>query len=613
MSCVSALRGRRSEELKVQTHSVHIPVMGTGFTIDTPLKVARYGISSVMSVDDNLMEKMRRYYSELYGESFTPIAKNEEDSRARRITAYLNFIHRAVSKQLEEIKAAPFEAGSEITKYFELLSEKSALKQKYNAMLKMESGDEKTLAQKQLRGSVVAGSIDINILTKLDRENFKAGEKMPREFSDALAALRGFASSDLSAAVVFSAGLNPYLYSYAENFKDFYPDEEGRTKKRIIIKVSDFRSAFIQGKIFSKKGIWVSEFRIESGINCGGHAFPTAGNLLGPILQEFKDKKESFTDELFSFYREALLSKKGIQCFGKPATRITVQGGVGTSQEDEFLIREYQLDGTGWGTPFLLVPEATSVDAETLSKLTRTNNDTLYLSNSSPLGVPIYSLRNSASEEARRERIKSGRPGSPCFNKYMAFNTEFSVEPICTASFQYQAKKIQQLKEKNLSTQEYAKEYSQIVEKACICYELGDGVLLKYGAKHEGVKAVPAVCPGPNLIYFYKICSLKEMMGHIYGKINILNPNRPRPHLFINELNLYINYFKGLIMNASTALTEKQAQYFSEFRKNLNDGIAYYKKLESHFLEETKQSRDKFLADLEVAMAEIKALAWAVV
>jgi len=35
--------------MRYQPHSFHIPVMGTGFTIDTPLKVARYGISSVIS------------------------------------------------------------------------------------------------------------------------------------------------------------------------------------------------------------------------------------------------------------------------------------------------------------------------------------------------------------------------------------------------------------------------------------------------------------------------------------------------------------------------------------------------------------------------------------
>ena len=596
----------------MQPHSFHIPVMGTGFTIDTPLKVARYGISSVMSVDDNLMEKMREYYSHFYKESFTPIAKSEPDSRARRITAYLNFVGRIVKKQVEELKASPFAEGTEIIKYFELLDEHSPLKQEYSRMLSTPDGVEKTRLQDSLRESVVAGSIDINILTKLDRENFKNGQKLPREYSDALSALRGFANSDLNASVVFSAGLNPYLYSYAENFEDFYADASGVARKKIIIKVSDFRSAFIQGKIFAKKGIWVSEFRIESGLNCGGHVFPTAGCLLGPILEEFKNRREEFTKELFDLYCPALAAKKGIQCLTQPPTRITVQGGIGTSQENRFLLRYYQLDGTGWGTPFLLVPEVTCVDPDTLEKLANADENILYLSDTSPLGVPIYSLRNSASEETRLKRIKSGKPGSPCLNKFMAFDTEFSSTPICTASFEYQTKKIEQLKEKNLKPEEYSREYEKIVEKACICHDLGDGVLLKHGLSYGGFKPVPAVCPGPNLIYFSRIFSLKEMADHIYGKINILNKNRPRPHMFINELRLYIHYLKGLISKASIKITAKEAECFAEFRQNLMDGIEYYKNLAHHFLEESAELRERFLEELAALRIELEGMAWKV-
>ena len=43
-----------------KAHTFHIPVMGTGYTVDTPVKVAHLGISSVISiVDDILIEKMR--------------------------------------------------------------------------------------------------------------------------------------------------------------------------------------------------------------------------------------------------------------------------------------------------------------------------------------------------------------------------------------------------------------------------------------------------------------------------------------------------------------------------------------------------------------------------
>lgn len=109
------------------------------------------------------------------------------------------------------------------------------------------------------------GSIDVNIMTKLDKENYFNNEKLSSEYNDAHAALRGFANSNLESSLVLSAGSNPRLYSEVlEKFEDFYPDENGKIKKKVIIKVSDFRSALIQGKFLAKKGIWVSEFRIKS-------------------------------------------------------------------------------------------------------------------------------------------------------------------------------------------------------------------------------------------------------------------------------------------------------------------------------------------------------------
>ena len=67
--------------------------MGTGFSIDTPVKVAKYGISSVISlVDDVLIEEMRKYYCQKTGENYVPITKYDEDYRARRITAYLDLV-----------------------------------------------------------------------------------------------------------------------------------------------------------------------------------------------------------------------------------------------------------------------------------------------------------------------------------------------------------------------------------------------------------------------------------------------------------------------------------------------------------------------------------------
>src|SRR5690606_16100175 len=117
-----------------------------------------------------------------------------------------------------------------------------------------------------------------------------------------------------------------------------------------------------------------------------------------------------------------------------PEMRVTVQGGIGTAEENSFLLEHFKLDGTGWGSPFLLVPEATNVDETTLDKLIIAEQSDFYISGSSPLGVPFNNFRGSSAELLRLERIKKGRPGSPCKKKYLVSNTEFTDNPICTAS-----------------------------------------------------------------------------------------------------------------------------------------------------------------------------------
>lgn len=94
-----------------------------------------------------------------------------------------------------------------------------------------------------------------------------------------------------------------------KHFKDFYPNEKGELKKQIILKISDYRFALIQGKFLAKKGLWVSEFRMESGLNCGGHAFATDGLLMGPILEEFKQHRDESKATLFELYAAALKEK----------------------------------------------------------------------------------------------------------------------------------------------------------------------------------------------------------------------------------------------------------------------------------------------------------------
>src|SRR5690606_5977543 len=96
------------------------------------------------------------------------------------------------------------------------------------------------------------------------------------------------------------------------------------------------------------------------------------------------------------------------------------------AEENSFLLNYYQMDATGWGSPFLLVPEVTNVDEETLQELVKAKKEDFYISGSSPLGVPFNNFRQSSAEKQRLERIAKGRPGAPCTKKYLISNTEFT-------------------------------------------------------------------------------------------------------------------------------------------------------------------------------------------
>lgn len=559
-------------------HKFHIPVLGLCYTIDTALTVAKYGISSVLSiVEDELIEDMRAYHALRNGVAFEPIPKTDPDHRAKRITAYLNLLQDLVDKQVKELKASPFETGSDIEKYFDLLPDNS-LKKMYASMMAMKESGEKGQLQQQLKQATVTGDIDVNIMAKLDNASYSEnGERMPDQFCDAVAALRGFANSKLSSSVVFSAGYNPRLFNYLEQHEDFYPDTNGHLAKKIILKVSDYRSALVQGKLLAKKGLWVSEFRIESGLNCGGHAFPTEGILMGPILEEFKNNREQLAAELFGLCNDALVQKGKKKFSIFPIQKISAQGGVGTHEEQQLLLEYFQLDSVGWGSPFLLVPEVTNVDEVTLQKLANAIPKDYFLSHASPLGVPFHNFRNSSSEDQRKQRIAGNRAGSPCYKKYLTSDTEFTPLPICTASRQYQ-----ELKKNQLNgippTEETMNQIEKLEAKDCLCEGLTSSARLKNKMKLSHKLSAVTICPGPNLQWFSGIFSLKEMVDHIYGRNNIANALY-RSHMFINELKLYVDYLKTQIKEAASSLNDKQIRYFQKFRANLLAGIAFYKKI----------------------------------
>jgi hypothetical protein len=578
--------------------------MGLAYTIDTPIKVARFGISSVVSIiEDALIERMREHYYKQQQQHFIPISINEPDYRAKRITDYLNLMNKIVHEQFEKLKTSAFEKGSELIKYFDMLPDNSQLKQLYVLMTETKDERIKKDIQKKLLQEIQPGSIDVNIMTKVDRNQLDKAGQLVEDGSDALTSLRAYANSNLkNSSVVFSAGMNPRLYNYLERLDVFNEKTNNAFHKKIIIKVSDYRSALIQGKYLAKKGIWVSEFRIESGLNCGGHAFATDGFLMGPILEEFKNKRKELIHDLFETYTKALTEKGKEIPTQLPELKITAQGGIGTHDENELLLTFFEMDATGWGSPFLLVPEATTVDEKTLQQLCNANEKDIILSKNSPLGVRFNYLKNISGEVEKFDRIKSGKPGSPCTEKFLQSNTEFTNDPICTASVKYQKLKLNQLATLHLSGTELNKQLIEVLDKECLCLGLSNSALQAYHSKPLLNKALGVtICPGPNMAYFNKVSTLKEMTDHIYGRKNLLRDGY-RPHFFIKELQLYVTYLQEQIKNLAEEIDKKTTKYYQGFCSNLLDGINYYKQKSNEF----HFSKNDFISEISLAENSIQ-------
>lgn len=564
---------------KTPLHTFHIPVMGLAYTIDSPIRVAQYGISSVIALaDDDLIEKMRNFYSTKFNIPYEEITQKLHDYRAERITSYLNLVDKIVKEKFENFKTELAESKTALENFMSMLPNTSDIKKGFQNLLDDGIAFKENI-QNYIETHLFPGEIDVNIMTKLDKDNFVKNEQLPIEFNDAHAALRGFANSNLASSVVLSAGMNPRLFGYFENFKDFFPNENNELKKKIILKVSDFRSAMIQGNFLAKKGLWVSEYRIESGLNCGGHAFATDGLLLGTILEEFKQKKDQLIQSAHDLMIKVLQAKNQYFPENPLELKITVQGGVGTAEEHEFLLDEYQVDSVGWGSPFLLVPEATSVDKETRNLLMNAKEDDFYLSNISPLGVPFNTLKGTTNEFFKQKRIHENKAGSSCPKKFLALSKEYDPHGICTASKKYQDIKLEELEAKKdtLSTEEFEKSKIKITEKSCLCVGLANASYLENDIKIKGQAQGVVICPGPNLAYFDQEVSLKEMIQHIYQGKSVLRTDRP--NLFVKELKMYVDYFRNEIETISGEVTAMQIKKWNSFKTNILEGIEFYQNL----------------------------------
>jgi hypothetical protein len=245
----------------------------------------------------------------------------------------------------------------------------------------------------------------------------------------------------------------------------------------------------------------------------------------------------------------------------------------------------------------------THVDEEHLEKLCAATDKDVYLSDSSPFGLPFWNLRNSASEEARRQRIAAGQPGSACHRGYVKlFNTEFTPQPICTASRQYQRAKLAQLRDADLTDAERAARREMVLAKSCICHDLAGGATRKHGIDPQ---ATPAVCCGPNIVNFSRLASLEEMVGHIYGRISLLD-NPHRPHMFLRELSIYLDFLRAELGKRDAGLAANPPAYYRESAENLLAGIEHYRRSPAGLQGEARQA---FLRELELLALEAQQLA----
>jgi hypothetical protein len=121
--------------------------------------------------------------------------------------------------------------------------------------------------------------------------------------------------------------------------------------------------------------------------------------------------------------------------------------------------------------------------------------------------------------------------------------------------------------------------------------------------KPKESKAV-AICPGPNLAYFSGIYTLEQMVKHIYGATDLLGKIR-RPHMFIKELNLYIDYLQNDLQSQLKELTDKKRKQLSNFKLQLQEGINYYKTLVADSANQTSQIFQDLIDELAISEAQL--------
>jgi hypothetical protein len=137
----------------------------------------------------------------------------------------------------------------------------------------------------------------------------------------------------------------------------------------------------------------------------------------------------------------------------------------------------------------------------------------------------------------------------------------------------------------NLPVEEYEKQFNDVVSKECLCIGLSNAAIVKYDLPPVKNLTAVTICPGPNIAYFNKTVTLKEMTDHIYGRTNILG-DQDRPHMFLKELQLNVKYLQEQAQELKPG-DVKQMKDVIDFGKQLLSGIDYYRGLSDAALQQS--------------------------
>ena len=97
------------------------------------------------------------------------------------------------------------------------------------------------------------------------------------------------------------------------------------------------------------------------------------------------------------------------------------------------------------------------------------------------------------------------------------------------------------------------------------------------------------------------------MVHHIYGKKDVIATTN-RPHMFIKELSMYVDYYSEKVNEIKDSVSVKQEKYITNFKNNLNDGIEYYHELFSNTKKHFEVNKEHLLDELNKLKTDLFAI-----